>query len=143
MVYAEMIGFNTLARLFICLSPGQLRSDSDDWYRTISCLSRRGKCGKTYSARSDSLQRQSECFHSIPAKIKDLEKPYVFAQLDQFQESLCAEARKLALEKGWQGINIDRFCDAVRAVVSNEFKPLIDSYFHLEGWIKVNFESDG
>lgn len=64
--------------------------------------------------------------------IENLEQPYVFAQLDQFQEFLCAEAQKFALEKELQELNVDSFCNTIRAIMSSNAylsKPLIDIHF--------------
>lgn len=113
-----------------------------DTHRTISCLSSRGQCGETSYTSSNSLRRQFECLTSLPAMIKKLEQPYVFAPLDQFQEFLCAEARKFALRTELQELNVDSFCNTIRAIMSNAYlsNPLIGIDFNslgLEGWILV------
>lgn len=83
--------------------------------------------------------------------IKNLEQPYVFAQLDQFQELFYVEAQKSVIEKELQGLNVDSFCNAVRAIMSNAYlyKPIIDIHFSLgmvlKGWIPITaqFGSNG
>lgn len=77
------------------------------------------------------MHRQFECLKFLPVMIKNLKQPYVFAQLDQFQEFLYAKAQKSAIEKELQGLNFDSFCNAIRAIMSNRYlyKLIINIHF--------------